>query len=254
MVDDDCISIEELRKHLEIAKDRLTQEKAEILELHPLPDNFNREEYAFNYVRAERLGLRAINRRLTEIAWLPMQLDPRTEVLSESRVSMKRWLTTVFPMKPDSNNFGNDFIHALTRCAVERGGNTPNFYKLSNRISNLFRDLSCLIGLIYYCTWLSENNVEAVGLSDPQNLSRTAEEIAELIQSPQIYQHIRAREQDDEKKSRKREKSETKQRMIAESEPRSQASISKEKKSRPVFQVINNPHFIDTFAPDPLPV
>src|ERR1700679_3622361 len=112
---------------------------------------------------------------------------------------MKSWLTSAFDIKPDSQQFGNDFIHALTRCSLERGNNNPLFFKLSNRISNLFRDLSCLIGLIYYCTWLTENNIEAVGLTDPQDLNRTAEEIAELIQSPEIYRHIRAKEQNDEK-------------------------------------------------------
>ena len=73
--------------------------------------------------------------------------------------------------------------------------------KLGGRIANLFRDLSCLIGLIYYCSWLSENKIEAVELSDnPNDLNRTAEEIAALIQSPEIYRHIRAQEQDDDKK------------------------------------------------------
>src|ERR1700723_3722821 len=104
---DRCVTIEDLRGHLESAKDKLSQEKADILKLHPLKDSFNREEYAFNYVRAERIGLKAINRRLSEISWLPMQLDPRTEVLSESRSSMKRWLTSAFAIKPASDQFGN---------------------------------------------------------------------------------------------------------------------------------------------------
>jgi hypothetical protein len=249
---DDCIRIDDLRKHLENAKDRLSQEKIEILKLHPLSDGFNREEYAFNYMRAERFGLRAINRRLAEIAWLPMQLDPRTEVLSESRESMKRWLTSALAVKPDSHHFGNDFIHALARCSIEGGNNNPAFFKLSNRISNLFRDLSCLIGLIYYCTWLSENHIEAVGLTNPDDLNHTAEEIAELIQSPEIYRHIRAREQDDEKK---KAKSSAKHRLIAESDSAAgNARGLKEKKSRPALHVIDNPNFIDAFIPDPLPV
>lgn len=241
---DDCVRIDDLRQHLENAKDRLSQEKAEILKLHPLADDFSREEYAFNYIRAERFGLRAINRRLSEISWLPMQLDPRTEVLAESRESMKRWLTSAFAIKPDSQNFGNDFIHALARCSLEGGNNNPKFFKLSNRISNLFRDLSCLIGLIYYCTWLSENNIEAVGLTDPQNLSLAAEEIADLIQSPEIYRHLRAQEQDDEKKSAR-----AKKRMTAKS-----AADVEKKQARPALQVITNPNFIDSFMPEPLPV
>ena len=102
---DRCVHIDDLRGHLESAKDKLSHEKSEILKLHPLPDEFNREEYAFNYVRAERFGLKAINRRLSEIAWLPMQLDPRTEMLSESRTSMKRWLTASLAVKPGSRTF-----------------------------------------------------------------------------------------------------------------------------------------------------
>ena len=54
---DRCVHIDDIRGHLESAKDKLSDEKAEILKLHPLPDDFNREEYAFNYVRAERFGL-----------------------------------------------------------------------------------------------------------------------------------------------------------------------------------------------------
>ena len=71
------INLDQLRQHLSHAKDQLSREKIEILGLHPLKDGFNREEYAFAYVRAERLGMRAINRRLAEIDWLPMQLDTR---------------------------------------------------------------------------------------------------------------------------------------------------------------------------------
>ena len=88
------MSLDEFREHLSNAKDRLSLEKQSILDLHPLPEGFSREEYAFAYVRAERLGLRAINRRLAEIAWLPMQLDPEAEIVAESRSSMKRWLTS----------------------------------------------------------------------------------------------------------------------------------------------------------------
>ncbi|MDP9127800.1 MAG: hypothetical protein M3N08_06050 [Pseudomonadota bacterium] len=238
---DEIVHIEDLRKHLELAKDRLSQEKSDILELHDLPDDFKREEYAFAYVRAERLGLRAINRRLTDLAWLPMQLDPRTEVLSESRVSMKRWLTSPLAMKPSAEQFGNDFIHSLTRCAVLHGGQTPAFFKLSKRISNLFRELSCLIGLIYYCTWLAENGIEGITLSDPDNLGHTAEEIAALIQSPEIYRHIRAREQNDEKKK------------ISPSKEEKGRSV-KTRKPRPVLRVIENENFLDRFSPDPLPV
>src|ERR1700735_4316977 len=101
------INLDQLREHLSNAKDKLSREKLDILGLYPLADGFNREEYAFAYVRAERLGMRAIKRRLSEIDWLPMQLDTRSEIESESRSSMKRWLTSALTSKPDSDEFGN---------------------------------------------------------------------------------------------------------------------------------------------------
>ncbi len=82
------INLDELRTHLNDAKERISLEKQEILKLHPLDDSFSREEYAFAYIRAERFGMRAINRKLAEIAWLPMQLDPKAEIMAEGHASM----------------------------------------------------------------------------------------------------------------------------------------------------------------------
>src|ERR1700722_5425899 len=128
------IPMEDLRAHLNHAKDRLSHEKFDILQLNPLPESFNREGYAFAYVRAERLGMRAINRRLAEISWLPMQLDPKAELLSENRSSMKRWLTSAFVRAPASDEFGNDFMHALARCGFKSGWDHPEFFRLAARI------------------------------------------------------------------------------------------------------------------------
>ncbi|MFY9288686.1 MAG: hypothetical protein WAO98_09320 [Alphaproteobacteria bacterium] len=232
------IHTDELRAHLDHAKENLSLEKQTILKLHALGEGFNREEYAFSYVRAERVGMRMINRRLAEIAWLPMQLDPRSEILSEDRQSMKRWLTSAISRAPASDEFGNDFMHALTRCALKHGWESPTFIKLGTRIANLFRDLSYLIGLIYYCSWLSENNIEEVELSDPDNLAVTAEEITALLQSPEIYRFLKAQEQNDEK-DRKKKKS---------------ALPKPSKKSRPALRVIENAHYFDPFMPDPVTV
>ncbi|HEU0118203.1 MAG TPA: hypothetical protein VFR09_06170 [Alphaproteobacteria bacterium] len=234
----ETVTIDQLRAHLEIAKDKLSLEKEKILELHPLAGDFSREEYAFSYVRAERVGMRVINRRLAEIAWLPMQLDPRSEILSEGRSSMKRWLSSPIARAPDSDEFGNDFMHALTRCGLQKGFENPSFIRLAARVANLFRDLSCLIGLIYYCTWMSENNIEAVELSDPSDVERTAEEIAGLLQSPEIYRYLKAQEQNDEKVSR-----------------RKKPAIEKpKKKERPNLRVIKNTEYLDPFMPDPVTV
>jgi len=229
--------IDELRKHLEDAQAQLSLEKEKILKLHPIQQEFNREEYAFSYVRAERLGMRAINRRLAEISWLPMQLDPRSELMSDDRVSMKRWLNSAIIRAPESGQFGNDFMHALTRCAIGRGWEHPEFIRLGSRIANLFRDLSCLIGLIYYCSWLTENRIEAVQLSDPENLESTAEEIAELIQSPEIFKFLRAQEQNDEKRKKK-----------------TSSLPQPPKKERPVLRVIENLNYFDPFTPETAPV
>ncbi|HEX5316771.1 MAG TPA: hypothetical protein VFX22_08975, partial [Candidatus Kapabacteria bacterium] len=188
------------------------------------------------YVRAERLGMRAINRRLSEIDWLPMQLDTRNEITGESRSSMKRWLTAALAGKPDSDEFGNDFMHALARCGLELGWDHPEFIKLAGRIANLFRDLSCLIGIVYYCTWLAENRVEDILLSNPEDLGKTAEEIATLMQSPEIFRYMRAPEQNDERGGK------------SKSKPKVEA------KKRPSLRIIRNEEFTDPFSPDPVPV
>jgi hypothetical protein len=239
------VTLDELRDHLSHAKEKLSREKTDILGLHPLSDKFNREEYAFAYVRAERLGMRAINRRLAEIDWLPMQLDAKKEVLSESRSSMKRWLASAFSAKPDADEFGNDFMHALARCGLQFGWDHAEFIKLAARISNLFRDLSCLIGIVYYCTWLSENRVEEIRLSNPDDVGRTAEEITELMQSPEIYRYLKASEQDDEKKGGR---TTARSREIAGRAPEKQPV-----KKRPSLRVIRNESFLDPFTPDPVP-
>jgi hypothetical protein len=233
------INLDVLQAHLNDAKERISLEKQEILKLDPLADDFNREEYAFAYKRAERYGMKAINRKLAEIAWLPMQLDPKAEIMAESHTSMKRWLTSSVVGKPDAEKFGNDFIHALARCGLKHGWDDPQPIKLASRISNLFRDLSCLIGLIYYCTWLKENSVEEIELSNPDDLTRTAEEIAALIQSPELYRILRAREQDVEKSKG----------HMKELQPG-----HNQKKSPPNLRVIENEGYFDPFLPDPVTV
>jgi len=235
------INLEQLREHLSYAKDKLSREKIQILDLFPLKDGFNREEYAFAYVRAERLGMRAINRRLSEIDWLPMQLDTRSEIASESRSSMKRWLTAAFIGKPDSDQFGNDFMHSLARCGLALGWDHAEFIKLASRIANLFRDLSCLIGIVYYCTWLAENHIDDLKLSNPDDLGKTAEEIATLMQSPEIYKYLRAPEQNDDH---------------AETRGKSRGKSGGEKmeaKKKPALHVIKNEKYVDPFGPEPAP-
>ena len=98
----------------------------------------------------------------------------------------------------------------------------------------MFRDLSCLIGLIYYCTWLDENEVPSIRITDLSDLAGMAEEIAALIQSPEFYRILRAKEQDVEKTRS------------------SKKSLPKpEKRSPPALYVIENQGYLDPFMPDP---
>lgn len=201
------VALDEVRAHLLTSQERLSREKDDILALYPLTSAFNRETYAFAYVRAERLGMQAIRARLAGLGWLPTQIDPDGEVMGGHREAMKRWLKSSGDDPPEANLFGNDFMHALTRCAMRFGWNTPEFYRLAGRIANLFRELSCLIGVAWYCNWFGENHVEHVELSQPDNVVQTAAELAALLQSPEIVKLLRAAEQDDEKKPHARKSS-----------------------------------------------
>jgi hypothetical protein len=231
------ISLDDLGVQLSIAKERLSLEKQDILKQDLLPKGLNREEYIFAYMRAERMGMSAINARLTEIAWLPMQLDPKSELVAENRSSMKRWLTAVGTTYPGATEFGNDFIHALARSALGHGWEDSSTKKLMKRIGTLFRDLSCLIGIIYFTTWLAEHDVEGIALSDPEDLHRSVIEIAAIVQSPELHKALRER---------------------AELMRKEKAKKSLEKKradQRPLLRLIRNDDFdVDGFMPDPLPV
>jgi hypothetical protein len=163
--------------------------------------------------------MEVITHSLEEIAWLPMQLDPQSEILCENRNAMKRWLGSPLSGQPDGNAFGNDFIHALTRMALTQGWNSTAFRGMALRIGELFHDLSCLIGLIYYGVWMSENGIEGLPVSNPDDLERTAQEIALLTRSPEVAQLLRKR------KRVETEKKNTSPRV---------------KKGKPILRVIDN--------------
>ena len=196
------LTLGDLQKHFEEARDKLARDRGDILAAAPLPDNFNRDEYGFYYMRAERLGMEAISASLEEISWLPMQLDPKSEIMSENRTAMRRWLSTTTTGQPDGEAFGNDFIHALTRMAIAHGWESDDLKDLSDRIGELFHDLSCLIGLIYYGVWMSENGIEGLPVTNPQDLERTAQEIALLTRSPEVAQLLKKRKQMESEKMR----------------------------------------------------
>ncbi len=214
------LTLGDLQKHFEEAREKISRDRLDIVHTAPLPENFNRDEYGFSYLRAERLGMEVITHSLKEVSWLPMQLDPQAEILLENRDSMKKWLASTSQAQPDGNVFGNDFIHALTRCALTKGWNSNEFRALALRIGELFHDLSCLIGLIYYGVWMSENGIEGLPITNPEDLERTAQEIAMLTRSPEVAQLLKKRKQVAKKASDDR------------------------KKARPVLRVIENAAFI----------
>lgn len=231
------ISLEELGEHLSIAKEALSHEKKEIMKRDLLKPGYNREEYAFAYLRAERMGMQAINVRLSEIAWLPMQLDPQSELVAENRNPMKKWLTSLGSKAPTAEEFGNDFIHALARSAINHGWDNPATKKMLIRVANLFRDLSCLIGMIYFTTWLAERDVEGIALSDPEDLYSSVIEIAAIVQSPELHKALQKRA--DEVRKAKAKK-----------------TLDKgSKKSPPFLRLISNEAYQERgFMPDPVTI
>jgi hypothetical protein len=190
------LTLEDLQAHFEIAREKLSHDRAEILAAAPLPKDFCRDTYGFSYIRAERLGLTAVLEQLDEVSWLPMHLDPETEFLLENKTAIKKWLRSSVSGQPDSAIFGNDFVHALTRVALKNGWESPALYSMAARIGGLFHDLSCLIGLIYYGVWMAENSILSVPVSDPHNLERTAKEISDIMRSPEIALLLAQRELD----------------------------------------------------------
>lgn len=229
------ITIDELGEVLSLAKEQLSHEKQGILERDHLQDGYNREEYAFAYLRAERLGLQAIKSRLAEIAWLPMQLDPQSEMTSENRSGMKRWVAAGSGKNPTAEEFGNDFIHALTRAAVRHGWDNAHTKKQLIRMANLFRDLSCLIGMIYFTTWLAEHDVEGIALSDPDDLYRSVIEMAAIVQSPELHRALSLRDEQIRK-------------------ARAKKTLKKTETKVPFLRLIKNDSFDPAHDAHPLPV
>jgi hypothetical protein len=187
------LTLDDLQKHFEDARDKLSRDRQLILQVFPLAEGFSRDEYGFSYLRAERIGIEVINKALKEVSWLPMQLDPQSEILLENKNAIKKWLSSSSTQQPDDSLFGNDFIHALTRTALSQGWDSPEFRSLASRTGELFHDLSCLIGLIYYGVWMTENGIEGLAISDPADLERTAQEIARLTRSPEVLRLLRER-------------------------------------------------------------
>jgi hypothetical protein len=220
------LTLGDLQVHFEQARDKLSRDREEILATSPLAVDFSRDEYSFSYMRAERIGMEVITHSLREVAWLPMQLDPQSEIMLEDRSSIKRWLGSSLTGQPDGTVFGNDFIHALTRMGLDKGWHSDEFRNLALRVGELFHDLSCLIGLIYYGVWMSENGIEGLPISDPEDLERTAQEISVLTRSPEVARLLKKR-----KEAAMPKKSVTQE-------------TAREKKGRPMLRVIENTEWV----------
>jgi hypothetical protein len=181
------VSIDELRAHMNCAQEILAHEKESIHRAYTLTEPCLRPEYALAYVRAESHGMQAINKRLAELSWLPLQLDPGAEVMGPQRASLKRWMKTAPGRQPDAMAFGNDFIHALTRAALCCGWTSGNYLQLAARVADLFHDVACLVAAAYYCNELVKAKVESVALRAPEKLRPTVEDLAMLADLPALF-------------------------------------------------------------------
>lgn len=179
------LTLPDMESIFEAARKKLALERKEILSLAPLSD-FSPDTYGFSYMRAEHLGLDIVTNYLEDLLWLPMRLDPKAEIMMCEKKDIKKWMSSPKKEQPNSDIFGNDFIHALTRLALKYGWESAEFRVASLRIGRLSRDLSWLIGLIYYGVWMAENGLAGVLVSDPNDLERTALEISTLMYSPEV--------------------------------------------------------------------
>ncbi len=180
--------IAELRVRLMAAKEKLARERLSIFEQFPLAaigfDKSAREAYGFAYIRAERLGVRTIHRRMAEVSWLPAQIDTSTEISADVRDKLAHWVKHGEESKqPHTALFGNEFIHALARCLMASGADDPAFHRLADRIALLFRDLAYLVSSIHCCNVFKELEVEYLQLSAPNDLGKIALDLTATLEA-----------------------------------------------------------------------
>lgn len=177
------ISFIELRDSLKGAQDRLNAEKSALSEILPLEAGFNREQYVLAYTQAEQYGLKTIRKMLKGFDWLPVKLDPENEFVSENPALLLVWLQNGSKEQPSAQSFGNDFVHALARSGLMFGWDDLRTARLAQRIACLFRDLCCLVGVVYFSSFLTEEARDDIALTNPQDIVLTAKEFAELIEA-----------------------------------------------------------------------
>lgn len=193
------MTIDEFKAHLDRVQERLVTEKQSITDCAQIPENMPREAYAFAYLRAERMALRSVTRRMEALSWLPLHINPRLDLQDSRRESMKRWIKAEVPGPPDGCTFGNDMIHALTRCGVAHGWDSAETAHTSMRIASVFQDMACLVALIQYCIWLNDKGLAGIALTDPDNLSLSLCDIVSFIHTPALYNYLRSRDEECER-------------------------------------------------------
>jgi hypothetical protein len=193
------MTLNTLRKHLTLAKESLSYLKDDIFRSEAISAIENKEEYIFSYKRAERLGLRAINRRIDDLEWMPIKFNPVIERADECREQIKKWLSEESAAQPSAENFGNDFIHALARHGIHYGWDDEKFIAAASKIANIFRDIACMLGVIHYCSWLDARDIDIVTLSQPDNLQATAREMADYMNSSALATLLYEKERDRKK-------------------------------------------------------
>ncbi|MDD3028757.1 MAG: hypothetical protein PHS57_00535 [Alphaproteobacteria bacterium] len=198
------LTLDDLQKKFDASRQDLSRRKDAILALAPLPDDFSRDVYSFSYLRAERALSNLIAERLNDVSWLPIQLDPDSELILENKSALKRWLNSPQNGPPNSLSFGNDFIHAATRVAMTSGWDSSEFQETALRIGTIFHDLSCLIGLIYYGAWMAENGILGVPVSGNPDLETLTQEIASAAYSPEVATFITRRHELEKRSSNKK--------------------------------------------------
>lgn len=198
------ITIDEFKAHLDRVNERLERERQSIAEYAPAPTDMPRESYAFAYLRAERIALRSINRRLDALSWMPIQLNPQIDLQDSRRESMKRWIKTELSAPADADSFGNELVHALARCGIAHEWDGAECAHMAMRIATLFQDMACLVALIQYSIWLNDRGIAGLSLSDVDNLSLCLCDIVSFIHTSALYNYLRTREEESERLRRQR--------------------------------------------------
>lgn len=177
----------ELKGRLAAARERLAHERLTIFEQFPLAtatfDKTSREAYGFAYLRAERLGMKAIKRRMDEVSWLPARVDASSELSADTREKLARWVRQGTAAVPDMHSFGNEFFHTLTRCLIVADPDSAAFRNLADRIALLFRDLAYLVAAIHCCNLFKELGVDRLHLTAPQDLGKIALDLIATLES-----------------------------------------------------------------------